>query len=97
MHGIFDTSLIIPLGLSSARRVLGEALELAPYSRYLFASDAHTRPEMFALAAEVFRDAFDTHLNDPAVVVQYAGYEMREHWANLVCKENAEKLYLGKG
>ncbi|WP_157800166.1 amidohydrolase family protein [Sporolactobacillus pectinivorans] len=92
-HVFFDTSLIVPLGLSSARRVVAEALELAPYSRYLFASDAHTRPEMFALAAEVFRDAFEAHLND-TLVVRYTSREVREHWASLVCGMNARRLYL---
>lgn len=92
----FDTSLIVPLGTSSARRVVAEALELAPYSRYLFASDAHTRPEMFALAAELFRDAFANHLEDP-IVTRYTSAEKREDWANLVFHLNSKRLYLGLG
>lgn len=88
----FDVSLILPLGLSGARRVLGEALELAPYSRFLFASDAHTRPELFALAAAVFRDALHFHLNDP-LVMRYASPSTRERWARMVLHDNALKLY----
>ncbi|WP_141433320.1 amidohydrolase family protein [Bacillus sp. 03113] len=90
----FDTSLILPLGLSSARRVVAEALELAPYSRYLFASDAHTRPEMFALAAELFRDAFAFHLEDP-LMKHYTSGETRENWAKHVFQLNSKKLYFG--
>jgi len=93
-HVYFDTSLIVPLGVSSARRVVAEALELAPYSRYLFASDAHTRPEMFALAAELFRDAFASHLDDP-LVARYTSVEKREAWTNQVFHLNSKKLYLG--
>lgn len=88
----FDVSLILPLGLSGARRVLCEALELAPYSRFLFASDAHTRPELFALAAEVFRDALHFHLNDP-LVVRYSTASTREKWARMVLHDNALDLY----
>jgi len=90
----FDTSLIIPLGPSAARRVVSEALELAPYSRYLFASDAHTRPELFTLAAELFRDGFAVHLDD-SLVSRYTSTETREIWARQVMRDNARKLYLG--
>lgn len=91
----FDTSLIVPLGLSGSRRVVAEALELTPYSRYLFASDAHTRPEMFALAAELFRDAFQNHLEDP-LVTRYTSAETREKWAKMVFHSNSRRLYFGE-
>jgi len=90
----FDTSLIIPLGPSATRRVVSEALELAPYSRYLFASDAHTRPELFTLAAELFRDGVAGHLDD-SLVSRYTSTEIRENWARQVMRDNARKLYLG--
>jgi predicted TIM-barrel fold metal-dependent hydrolase len=89
----FDVSLILPLGLSGARRVLCEALELSPYSRFLFASDAHTRPELFALAAEVFRDALHHHLNDP-LVMRCTSASTRERWARMVLHDNALQLYV---
>ncbi|WDL98600.1 amidohydrolase family protein [Alicyclobacillus sp. ALC3] len=89
----FDTSLIVPLGLTSARRVVSEALELAPYSRFLFASDAHTRPELFAIAADLFKDALEHHLQDP-MLSRFSGAGTRERWAQLVCHDNARKLYL---
>src|SRR5699024_10860726 len=47
----FDLSLTIPLGAFGAKRIMSESLELAPISRFLFASDAHTRPEFYGLAA----------------------------------------------
>jgi uncharacterized protein len=90
----FDTSLINPLGPAATRRVVAEALELTPYSRYLFASDAHTRPEMYVLAAELFKDAFALHLED-ALVTRYTRPEVRESFAMQVLAENARRLYLG--
>lgn len=92
----FDTSLINPLGPAATRRVVAEALELTPYSRYLFASDAHSRPEMFFLAAELFKDAFALHLDDP-LVTRYTSAEARESFARQVLADNARRIYLGMG
>lgn len=91
----FDTSLIVPLGIGASRRVVSEALELAPYTKYLFASDAHTRPEIFALAAQAFRDAISFHLNDP-LVLKYATFEKKQDWIRHICQINANQLYLNK-
>ncbi|MCL6516926.1 amidohydrolase family protein [Alicyclobacillus sp.] len=91
----FDISLIIPLGASSARRVLAEALELAPMSRLLFASDAHTRPEMFALAAMLFRDALRTHFEDPTVS-RFVSGEKLEQWSYMIMNGNAREVYFGR-
>ncbi|MCL6452870.1 MAG: amidohydrolase family protein [Alicyclobacillus sp.] len=88
----FDTSLIVPLGLTAARRVVAEALELAPYTRFLFASDAHTRPELYFLAAELFRDALGHHLEDPQLG-RFTGAQVRERWAQQVLRDNARTLY----
>lgn len=92
----FDISLIIPLGASSARRVLAEALEVAPVTRFLFASDAHTRPEMFALAADLFRDALVAHFSD-VTVSRYVGTETVERWCRLILSDNSRALYGGGG
>ena len=92
----FDTSLINPLGPAATRRVVAEALELTPYSRYMFASDAHSRPEMFFLAAELFKDAFSLHLDDP-LVTRYTSAEARESFARQVLADNARRIYFGEG
>ncbi|KPV42893.1 amidohydrolase family protein [Alicyclobacillus ferrooxydans] len=91
----FDTSLILPLGLSASRRVVAEALELAPYSRFLFASDAHTRPEMFAVAAELYRDAFEHHMQSQPLS-RFTSVETHEYWAQMVFHDNAHQLYQGR-
>ncbi|MHB1681444.1 MAG: amidohydrolase family protein [Bacilli bacterium] len=89
----FDVSLIIPLGVTSARSVLQEALELTPMSRFLFASDAHTRPELFALAADVFRDALLQYLTNSSIT-KYVGGDKIERWASMILGGNARALYL---
>lgn len=91
----FDVSLIIPLGASSARRVVAEALELSPASRFLFASDAHTRPELFALAADLFRGALSAHFSEPEVGRHVAADKL-ERWCRMILHDNAKALYLGE-
>jgi predicted TIM-barrel fold metal-dependent hydrolase len=46
-----DVSLAIPLVGPASRRVLEELLELAPSSKVLYASDAHSIPDLFWLGA----------------------------------------------
>lgn len=91
-HVYFDVSLIVPHGLSGARRIVAEALELAPVSRFLFASDAHTRPELFGLAARAYRDAVGAYLDDP-VVTQWTTPEARLRWARMILHDNARAVY----
>lgn len=90
----FDVSLIIPLGTTSARRVMAESLEVSPVSRFLFASDAHTRPEMFALSADLFRDALE-HYYKEEVISRYVASEKVSRWCEMILSENAKSLYLG--
>ena len=52
----FDLSLTIP-HVARPAAVLAEALELAPVSKLLYASDAARTPELYLLAATWWRDA----------------------------------------
>ena len=75
----FDLSLTIP-HVSRPAVALEEALELAPLSKLLYASDAARTPELYLLAATWWRDALATVLSDEAD-------------ARLVLRENALALY----
>jgi hypothetical protein len=57
----FDLSLTIP-HVSRPAAALREALELAPFSKLLYASDAARTPELYFLAATWWRDALATVL-----------------------------------
>ena len=61
----FDLSLTIP-HVSQPVRALEEALELAPVSKLLYASDAARTPELYLLAATWWRDALAEVLTDEA-------------------------------
>ena len=75
----FDLSLTIP-HVSRPAVVLEEALELAPVSKLLYASDAARTPELYLLAATWWRDALAAVLTDEAD-------------ARLILRENALALY----
>jgi len=75
----FDLSLTIP-HVSRPAVALEEALELAPVSKLLYASDAARTPELYLLAATWWRDALAVVLTDEAD-------------ARLILRENALALY----
>jgi hypothetical protein len=75
----FDLSLTIP-HVSRPVEALREALELAPVSKLLYASDAARTPELYLLAATWWRDALAEVLTD-------------ELDAQLVLRDNARTLY----
>jgi predicted TIM-barrel fold metal-dependent hydrolase len=80
----FDLSLTIP-HVSRPAAALAEALELAPASKLLYASDAARTPELYLLAATWWRDSLARVLpelfEDPADA------------ARLILRENARALY----
>jgi uncharacterized protein len=75
----FDLSLTIP-HISRPVEALREALELAPISKLLYASDAARTPELYFVAATSWRDSLAEVLDD-------------ENDARLVLGENARALY----
>jgi uncharacterized protein len=75
----FDLSLTIP-HVSRPRTALAEALELAPLSKLLYASDAARTPELYLLASLWWRDAVADVLGD-------------ERDARMILRENALGLY----
>jgi len=75
----FDLSLTIP-HVSRPVAALEEALELAPVSKLLYASDAARTPELYLLAATWWRDALAEVLTDEAD-------------ARLILRENALRVY----
>jgi len=75
----FDVSLTIP-HVSRPAEALREALELAPVSKLLYASDAARTPELYLLASIWWRDAVAEVLAD-------------EPEARMILRDNAVALY----
>jgi uncharacterized protein len=82
----FDLSLTIP-HVSRPDVALYEALELAPASKLLYASDASRTPELYLLAARWWRDALGEVL--PALLPDAAAADA----ARRILRENAIALY----
>jgi predicted TIM-barrel fold metal-dependent hydrolase len=82
----FDLSLTIP-HVSRPAEQLREALELAPVSKLLYASDAARTPELYYVAAKWWREALAEVLAEalPAGEAEQAG--------RLILRENALDLY----
>ncbi|MFL5920576.1 MAG: amidohydrolase family protein [Gaiellaceae bacterium] len=81
----FDLSLTIPL-VSRPAEMLREALELAPVTKLLYASDAARTPELYYLAAKWWREALAEALPDMLG-------DDAEWAARRILRENALQLY----
>jgi predicted TIM-barrel fold metal-dependent hydrolase len=81
----FDLSLTIP-HVSRPAEMLRQALELAPVSKLLYASDAARTPELYFLAAKWWREALAEVL--PELLADDANEAARR-----ILRENALELY----
>jgi predicted TIM-barrel fold metal-dependent hydrolase len=82
----FDLSLTIP-HVARPDEMVRQALELAPVSKLLYASDASRTPELYYLAAKWWREALATVLAEtlPPAEAETAGRQ--------ILRENAVALY----
>ena len=82
----------VDLGLAThnvgarSEAVLAEALELAPYGKVLYSSDAFGLPELYYLGATLFRRALSGVLEDVPIADA-------SRIARLIGTENAERVY----
>jgi uncharacterized protein len=82
----FDLSLTIP-HVFRREAILREALELAPVSKLLYASDASRTPELYYLAAKWWRQAL------AAVLPEALPPDEAEAACRQILRENAKALY----
>jgi uncharacterized protein len=82
----FDLSLTIP-HVSQPAQALRDALELAPVSKLLYASDAARTPELYWLAARWWRRAL------AEVLPELLPEDEVEEAARRILRENARQLY----
>jgi hypothetical protein len=82
----FDLSLTIP-HVARPTEALRQALELAPVSKLLYASDAARTPELYLLAASWWRDAL------AEVLPELLPDDAVEGAAAMILRENARALY----
>jgi predicted TIM-barrel fold metal-dependent hydrolase len=83
-----DVGLAIPHTGRRAHVVLAELLELAPYGKVLYSSDAFGLPELYYLGAVLFRRALSRVLEELELPPGEA-----ERIAHLIAQGNAERAY----
>src|SRR5262249_25900496 len=84
----FDVSLTIP-HVARPAEMVRQALELAPLSKFLYASDAAQAPELYFLGARRWREAL------AELLPELPGDQERS--ARAILRENARALYGGSG
>jgi uncharacterized protein len=82
----FDLSLTIP-HVARPAEALREALELAPVSKLLYASDAARTPELYYLAARRWREAL------AEVLPESLAPDEAEEAGRAILRENALRVY----
>lgn len=91
-HVYIDVSLAVPLTAHGATAVFAQALELAPISKLLFATDAHSVPELFYAGALHGRRALAQVL-ERLVGEAFLSAAQAEAAAADILWRNAERLY----
>jgi predicted TIM-barrel fold metal-dependent hydrolase len=87
-----DVSLAMTLVAHRGPDLLLEALDLAPATKVLFATDASRIPELFVLGVQWWRDALTRGLTR-LVVDDLIDASVARRWAELILADNARRLY----
>ena len=91
-HVYFDVGLGINYSGSRSEAVIAESLELAPFGKILFSSDAWGAPELFYLGTFLFRRGLAAALDRFGELDGWP-LEQRLRVATLIGYENAARLY----
>jgi uncharacterized protein len=91
-HVYVDAGLATHNVGARAPALLAEALELAPFGKFLYSSDAFGLPELFYLGAELFRSALSVFLR---VGLEEDLYTERVaiRLTRMLCADNAKRAY----
>jgi len=91
-HAYLDVGLAVNYTGARAHRVIAESLELAPFDRVLFSSDAYGLAELFHLGATLFTRGLLRTVNEWIVDGEWDAAEA-ERVIRMICGENARRVY----
>ncbi len=91
-HVFMDVGLATHNAGALSKTIIRESLELAPFGKMLFSSDAFGLAELYYLGALLFRRGLSGVLSD-LVDAQEMTEGDAEHAARLICAENARRVY----
>ena len=88
----FDVGVVLHYTGPSAWRILGEALEIAPFTKQLYSSDAFGVAEFYYLGALLFRAGLRRQM-DQWISDGFCNVLEAERIAGLIAGENARRIY----
>ena len=91
-HVYFDVGLATHNLGARAPALLAEALELAPYGKFLYSSDAFGLPELHYLGAALFRSALSDLLGAGLDQDLYSERTVAR-LTRMICADNAKRAY----
>jgi uncharacterized protein len=96
-HVFVDVGLAVHNTGALSQTLIRETLELAPFGKLLFASDAYGLAELYYLGAELFRRGLSTVLGELIKADEIISHDA-DHVASLIARDNARRSYgLGIG
>jgi hypothetical protein len=91
-HVYFDVGLATHNLGTRAPALLAEALELAPYGKFLYSSDAFGLPELYYLGAALFRSALSSFLRS-GLSEDLFSERTAVRLTRMLCADNAKRAY----
>ncbi len=88
----FDVGVILNYTGAMSAHILGEALELSPFTKQLYSSDAFGVAEFYYLGALLYRKALAAHL-DRWIADGMCNIREAERIVRLIASENTRRIY----
>jgi uncharacterized protein len=91
-HVFFDIGLAVHNTGALSRTLIRESLELVPFGKLLFSTDAYGLAELYHLGAGLFRRGLSTVLGDLVEAGEMTSHDA-DHLASLISRDNARRIY----
>jgi uncharacterized protein len=91
-HVFMDIGLAVHNTGALSQTLIRETLELVPFGKLLFSSDAYGLAELYYLGAELFRHGLSTVLGELIKADEMISQDA-DHVASLIARENARRVY----
>ena len=91
-HVFVDVGLAVHNTGALSQTLIRETLELVPFGKLLFSSDAYGLAELYYLGAELFRRGLWTVLHELIKANEMISQDA-DHVASLIARDNARRIY----
>ncbi len=91
-HVFIDIGLAVHNTGALSQTLIRETLELVPFGKLLFSSDAYGLAELYYLGAEMFRHGLSAVLSELIKEGETTSQDA-DHAASLIARDNARRIY----